>query len=258
MKMDKIDEIEKLAQQYQLLSKGVIDYMKYAHYAAVQHSTTIEGSTLTISQVNNLLDYGKTAKDKPYEHHQMVYDHYQALRWVIDKAQNKTLLSVDLIKEIGAAVMKNTGSVHNTMLGSYDTSKGEFRLQSVYADKRTFPNYQKVPDLVKQLCITINQRLQTAVTFQEKIETAFYLHFEFVSIHPFGDGNGRTSRLLMNYVQQYFDLPLGIVFRQDRAKYVATFEATRKHENIAIFYEFMFKQYKKFLKEEIKKLLALQ
>ncbi|MFY7788138.1 MAG: hypothetical protein ACOVQA_09715, partial [Thermoflexibacteraceae bacterium] len=96
MKMDKIDEIEKLAQQYQLLSKGVIDYMKYAHYAAVQHSTTIEGSTLTISQVNNLLDYGKTAKDKPYEHHQMVYDHYQALRGVLVKAQTKTLLSGDL------------------------------------------------------------------------------------------------------------------------------------------------------------------
>ncbi len=258
MKITKIEEIETLAQQYVVLSKGVIDYMKYAHYAAVQHSTAIEGSTLTISQVNNLLEYGKTAKDKPYEHHQMVHDHYTTLRWVIEKAQNKELLSVDLIKEIGAGVMKNTGTVQNTMLGSYDTSKGEFRLQSVYAGKRTFPNYQKVPNLVKQLCLETNKRLQTAQTFQEKIEVAFYVHFEMESIHIFGGGNGRTSRLLMNYVQQYFDLPLGIVFRQDRTKYIDALEATRNKEDSSIFYQFMFSQYRKFLKEEVKKLLALQ
>ncbi len=42
----------------------------------------------------------------------------------------------------------------------------------------------------------------------------FEAHQRLVSIHPFNDGNGRTSRLLMNYVQRYYRQPLTIVFRE--------------------------------------------
>jgi Fic family protein len=73
-----------------------------------------------------------------------------------------------------------------------------------------------------------------------------------VSIHPFGDGNGRISRLLMNYILAYFDLPLTIVFKEDRIKYIDALEASRNNEQITIFFKFMFAQYKKFIKKELK------
>lgn len=70
--------------------------------------------------------------------------------------------------------------------------------------------------------------------------------------HPFYDGNGRTSRLLMHYIQAYYGLPPAIVFKEDKADYYdVALQETRKQENMEIFYTFMFDQYRKHLEQEI-------
>ncbi len=148
--------------------------------------------------------------------------------------------------------MYSTGGSVNTMIGTYNIAKGDFRLLSVYAGTRTFPDYKKVPDLLEKMCLKINEKLKTVITLEEKLNLAFELHFDFVSIHPFGDGNGRTARLLMNLIQLYFDLPLSIVFKQDRIKYINALEKTRKNDDIKHFLAFMYAQYTKFLTKEIK------
>jgi Fic family protein len=186
----KIQEINKLADIYQRLSKGMIDHDKYTYYAITHHSTAIEGSTLTEKQ----------------------------------------------------AV---------TVLGTYDTAKGDFRLGSVRAGNRAFPDFKKVPAMVKQLCENVNKEIKTAATFEQRCNLAFKVHFDFVSIHPLGDGNGRDSRLLMNYIQARFKLPLSVVFKQDRLKYIAALESARNKADITLFYKFMYDQYAKFLKMEI-------
>ena len=55
--------------------------------------------------------------------------------------------------------------------------------------------------------------MEQELTVEEKLQLSFSTHFDLVSIHPFYDGNGRTSRLLMNFIQQYFHLPLAIVYK---------------------------------------------
>jgi Fic family protein len=112
--------------------------------------------------------------------------------------------------------------------------------------------------MVKQLCEQTNEEIKKVKSFEEKCNLAFKVHFDFVSIHPFGDGNGRTSRLLMTYIQAWFNLPLSIVFKQDRIKYVEALESARSKEDIAIFYRFMYGQYGKFLKAEIEQLGGIQ
>lgn len=73
------------------------------------------------------------------------------------------------------------------------------------------------------------------------------------ALHPFYDGNGRTARLFMNYLQLYFNLPLSIVFKEDKAAYFEALQQTRKEEDITIFRTFMFAQYAKYLQPEIDK-----
>lgn len=92
------------------------------------------------------------------------------------------------------------------------------------------------------------------MTFEEKSNLAFHVHFQFVSIHPFGEGNGRTSRLLMNYIQAWYGLPLSIVFKQDRIRYINALEAARIKDTDEPFFDFMYSQYSKFLKNEISQL----
>ncbi len=250
----KIQEINKLADIYLKLSQGMIDHDKYTYYTITHHSTAIEGSTLTEKQSVNLLEYGKPAALKPMQDHFMVLDYFKALKYTLQLAKEKKPLSSSLIQSIAAQVKTNTGETVNTALGTYHTDKGDFRTGTVRAGNRTFPDYKKVPALVKQLCEQANEEIKKIKTFEEKCNLAFKVHFDFVSIHPFGDGNGRTSRLLMNYIQSRFNLPLSIVFKQDRIKYVEALESARNKEDISIFYRFMYDQYRKFLKSEIEQL----
>ena len=247
-----ISKLEKSVADYQQATRGQVNMKKFTYYAITYHSTAIEGSTLTEGQVYNLLDQDIPAKDKPFSEQQMVIDHQKALIYTLNKAIEKQPLTETLIHEIGGMVVRNTGSIYSTALGTFDSTRGDYRLVNVHAGARTFPNYSKVPDLMKSFIEETNKRIAEAKTFQQKCEAAFYAHFQFVSIHPFADGNGRTSRLLMNYILAFFDLPIFYVYKSNRISYIQALEKARETDNTAVFYGFMFKQYKKFLDKEIK------
>ena len=98
-----------------------------------------------------------------------------------------------------------------------DPTQGDLRRGNVFIKgASSFPNAQKVPVLVAALTGELRARMLVATALLEQLELAFEAHQHLVSIHPFIDGNGRTSRLLMNYVQWYHGQPLTIVFREDR------------------------------------------
>jgi Fic family protein len=248
------DSIEKLLDQYeQYKLSEVIDYDKFNSYAIVHHSSTIEGSTLTEVETRLLLDENMTPKGKPLEHSLMTKDHYLALQFVIGSAKEKRSISPEFIQQINAHVMKSTGGIYNTALGTIDASKGMFRKGNVSAGGSYFVNYDKVEGLVKDLSQAVNKLLDKSKTKIDKLETSFGAHFNLVTIHPFYDGNGRTSRLLMNYIQKVSDLPMSIVYKEDKADYFTALQESRKQNSLDPFKGFMFGQYEKYLKEEITK-----
>jgi Fic family protein len=229
----------------------IVDFEKFNQYAIVHHSTTIEGSTLTETEVQLLLEEGITPKGKPLAHSLMNIDHLNALKFVVQSAKEKLRVSQDLIRRINAWVMKQTGSIYQTALGTVDASKGEYRKGNVRAGNSYFVNYDKVPAMVENLCLSINQKLQEPLSITDSLYLSFDAHFDLVSIHPFYDGNGRTSRLLMNFLQAYHNLPMGIVFKEEKAAYFEALVATREKENIEIFRNFMMGQYERFLLQEM-------
>ncbi|MDR1755039.1 MAG: Fic family protein [Eubacterium sp.] len=248
-----INKLENLISEYKRIMQGQVDLEKLTSFAITYHSTAIEGSTLTEGQVYNLLDLDIPAKNKPFSEQQMVIDHQKALVFTLHKAKEKAPITETLIKEIEALVVKNTGAIYNTALGIFDSTRGDYRLLNVFAGSRRFPDTSKVPALMKTLVKEINAKLKTVKTFSEKCELAFELHFRFVSIHPFADGNGRTSRLLMNYILALFDLPVFYVFKSSRILYIQALERARETDNPAVFYNFMYRQYQKFIEKELKK-----
>jgi Fic family protein len=252
MNTDSINKLEKLAADYKEATRGQVNLQRHTYYAITYHSTAIEGSTLTEWQVYNLLDQDIPAGNKPFSEQQMVIDHQKALIYTLNKANEKRPLTEPFIKEIGGMVVRNTGNVYNTALGTFDGTRGDYRLLNVFAGARRFPDSAKVPALMKSFVRNVNRQTAEAKTFQQRCEAAFYAHFQFVSIHPFADGNGRTSRLLMNYILETFDLPIFHVYKSNRISYIQALERARDTDNLAVFYDFMFKQYKKFLEKEIK------
>jgi len=248
-----IHKLENLVTEYRKMMQGQENLERMTYYAVTYHSTAIEGSTLTEGQVYNLLDLDIPAKNKPFSEQQMVIDHQKALVFTINKAKERTPVTETFIKEIGALVVKNTGSIYNTVLGTFDSTKGDYRLLNVFAGARRFPDSSKVPALMKTFVREINEKMETVKTFNQKCELAFEAHYRFVSIHPFADGNGRTSRLLMNYILAMFDLPVFYVFKSSRISYIQALERARETDNMAVFYNFMYRQYQKFIEKELKK-----
>lgn len=229
-----------------------IDYEKFCMISIVYNSSKIEGCSLTETDTRVLIENNITAQGKPLTDHLMVKDHFHAFLKLKEDAIIKRKLSIDFIKETNASVMKSTGSKISTISGDFDSSKGDLRLAQVYVDKKYFPPFSKVLQLLEKLVMSVNDKIDL-VTGIETVKLAADVHYNLVNIHPFADGNGRTSRLLMNYIQLYHKEPLIKIFTEDRAEYIDILNETEEKENPDIFRDFICRQQIKFFEAELDK-----
>lgn len=125
-----------------------------------------------------------------------------------EEAQCNTAITPAFLQKLNATLMRTTGGIHNTIGGSFDSSRGEFRLCGVTAGVggRSYMGYQKVSAKVEELCFLLQERQKSVETFREQYELSFNAHLNLVTIHPWVDGNGRAARLLMNYIQFCYHL----------------------------------------------------
>ena len=258
-------EIEQLYQEFQKLGiSEAVDYEKYYLYSLIAHSTAIEGSTLTEVETQILFDEGLTAKGKPLVYHLMNEDLKKAYELAKDESKLKIPVTPVFLQKLNAALMRTTGSTYNVMGGSFDSSKGDFRLCGVTAGfggfsyMNSYMNYLKVPVKVEEFCNVLQQRQNAVETLREQYELSFNAHLNLVTIHPWIDGNGRTARLLMNYIQFCHNLFPTKVFIEDREEYILSLRQSQEEENNRYFLDFMFGQLKKSLLLEIEKFNASQ
>lgn len=254
-------EIEQLYQEFQKLGiSESVDYDKYYLYSLITHSTAIEGSTLTEVETQMLFDEGLTANGKPLVYHLMNEDLKNAYELAKDEAKRKISVTAEFLQRLNAALMRTTGTTYNVMGGSFDSSKGDFRLCGVTAGigGQSYMNYLKVPAKVEEFCNILQQRQNAVETFREQYELSFNAHLNLVTIHPWVDGNGRTARLLMNYIQFCHNLFPTKVFIEDREEYILSLRQSQEEENNRYFLDFMFGQLKKSLLLEIEKFNASQ
>ena len=261
MEQDVWQEIEQLYQTFQELGiNESVDYDKYYLYSLITNSTAIEGSTLTELDTQLLFDEGVTAKGKPLVHHLMNEDLKQAYDFA--KAESGQLVPITPVslQRLNAVLMRTTGSVHSVMGGSFDSSKGEFRLCGVTAGVggQSYMNYIKVPAKVDELCALLQEKQKIARTFREQYELSFNAHLNLVTIHPWVDGNGRTARLLMNYIQFCYRLFPTKIFKEDREAYILSLRQCQNEETNQPFLSFMAGQLKKSLSLEIERFKASQ
>ena len=233
-----------------------IDYQKFNLYSIITHSTAIEGSTVTEIENQLLFDEGITAKGRSLQEQMMNLDLKAAYEHSMQLAHQHTDFSIDMLKELSAIVMKNTGASYNTAQGSFDASKGDLRLVGVTAGigGRSYMNYQKVPTKLAELCQLVNQRRQMLLQSTDIIEQyllSFDAHYQLVTIHPWVDGNGRMSRLVMNHLQYEFGLVPVKIVKEDKAEYIQALVDSREQESLEPFREFMVEEHIRNISKEI-------
>ena len=186
------------------------------------HSNAIEGNTLTLKETKVVLE-GITIGGKSMREHVEVINHKEAIDYIEAFLQEKTPLSETFIKSIHQLILKNIDADH----------AGVYRQENVLisgADHRP-PDYLHIPE---QMTVLLHDYHHFS---GHPIERAAKLHVDFVKIHPFVDGNGRTARLLMNFdLMQSGYSPL--IFRApDRLAYYEALDKAHTTQDYADFYQ---------------------
>ena len=218
------------------------------------HSVAIEGGTLSLEETKRFLETGLPAAGKPWHHHLMLMDHQLAQEQMLSWAAEREPLNRARLQGIAAMIMRQTGGPTQTLLGSFDSSQGEFRTVSAMAGSRMFMDAKKVPTAVDKLLKEINTALPVAKTVRQMYDLSFQAHYDLVSIHPFGDSNGRSARLLMNYVQHYHGLPISLVYVANRQAYIQALEQSRRQAYPKPLLDFMYCQLTTYLQLECDRL----
>ena len=148
------------------------------------NSNGIEGNTLTLKETKVVLE-GITIGGKSVKEHLEAINHENAIEYLDELTKDKSEISEWNIKGLHQLILK----------GIDDDNAGRYRNHNVIISgaKHRPPEYIKVPELMEKLMMNYDEWDK-----YHPIIRAALLHGELVKIHPFIDGNGRTSRLIMN------------------------------------------------------------
>ncbi|MDM1397769.1 Fic family protein [Myroides odoratimimus] len=250
--MNKLEELIKTFNN--INTPNIQGFDKFNQLIINYHSTKLEGLSLSEIESEILLHHKLTPKGRDLYDLYMLTDHSNALSFVLEQANQKNNITVELIQKINAKVLKNTGEIFTNAFGSFDMSEGVLRKWEVTNGRgHNYPNFDKVEGRIRKLVQTVNEKMKVNLSIREITDLAFDMHYNLVALHPFGDGNGRTSRLLMNYILAYYNLPLTIVNIQDKKEYIDALQKTDKIGEKKFFIHFMYNQYEKYLFQIIDK-----
>ena len=240
------------------LASGVeeqVDYHKFYLYSIVTNSTAIEGSAVTEVENQLLFDEGITAKGRSLTEQMMNVDLKDAYLYAFKIATENPTYTPQLLQQLSALVMRRTWSEYSTIAGHFDSSKGEFRLYNVSAGigGRIYLAYSKVPHAVDNFCEWINEEI--AKIDKSDIAACYRLsfeaHFRLVTIHPWVDGNGRTTRLVMNMIQRQLGLVPSIVRKEDKGVYIQSLVDSRENDDSTIAQDMMLRHHISNLKRRV-------
>ena len=239
------------------LSLGInqqLDYEKFYLYSIITHSTAIEGSTVTEIENQLLFDEG-ISTNKPMAEQLMNLDLKAAYEQSFVYAKAHTDFSIELLCSLAALVMQNTGSTYKTIGGDFSSAKGDLRLLNVSAGRggKSYLAWQKVPDRLQKFCDWLNAERKAVDKndIHKLYELSFEAHYHIVSIHPWADGNGRMSRLVMNMIQYEAGCIPSIVKKEKRAKYIQSLAQSQEKDDSKDFIDFMMNHHVDNLQKQI-------
>lgn len=192
--------------------------IEYTH-----NSTAIEGNTLTLIETKLVLEDGISVGGKNLREIYESVNHQKAYRYVKEYISQKLPLDEKIIKDIHALVMQNiiVGDVYRNV----DVN--------ISGSQHTPPSPNEMYRQIKNFYADLAWKGREL----NPLDLAAWTHAEFVKIHPFPDGNGRTSRLIMNYQLMANGFPAISIKKENRLDYFNTLETYALEGSLAPFSE---------------------
>ncbi|MDI9309789.1 MAG: Fic family protein [Limnohabitans sp.] len=190
------------------------------------HSNHLEGNTLTYGETKALILFGVTAQGKPLKDTLEITGHNDAIDWVIDMVKGERPLTENFIRELHKMLLREPyekkaispdglPTSRTINVGSYKTTPNH--VLTATGETFYFATPEETPAKMYDLIEWYKEKKANLET--NPILLAAEFHYKFIRIHPFDDGNGRTARILMNFILMQFNYPPVIIKTQDKENY---------------------------------------
>ncbi len=217
-----IEEYEKLRLEYQQKiadRMGKQQWMEYNEILFSAHSCAIEGNSFTIDDTRILREQGMAmipVGRSLLECTEMT-DHFRAFDFMASHLPHP--FDESLLKEVNRLVTEHTLSYR-----APEAIAGEYTTVDMAAGDTVFGDHEKLIERVPQLMTSTQKAIDDGL---HPMVVAAKWHGYFEYLHPFRDGNGRTGRLLSNFILLRADHPLLIIKLEDRSEYISALKQIR-------------------------------
>lgn len=249
---EEIKLYESLRCKYQALIINKMDREEYTKYNEVlfsTHSCAIEGNSFSVDDTRELKEKGLgmiPAGKTLFEAFEML-DHFEAFEYVIQNAQHP--LDEALLKEIYKRV-----TLHTISYRSPEAIPGEYTTTDMAAGDTVFGDHEQLIAKVPKLLESTEKAIASAAVHPMILAARFHGFYEY--LHPFRDGNGRTGRLVSNYILLRSGHPLLIIPSEARQEYISALRMIRTEATDEHLVHFFFKMAMRRMEDELKQKAA--
>lgn len=222
-----IDKLKAELDTYRPFDDNTLQQLKeYYRVSLTYTSNALEGNTLTESETKVILEDGITIGGHPIREIQETIGHSKAYDLLYDLIQNEDITEDNIL------------TLHKLFYEQINpVNAGMYRDKKVIITGTTYepPAPDKIQGLMKDFLALIPQKAKQL----HPVELAAWVHLNFVNIHPFIDGNGRTARLLTNLILFKYGYPVVIIPPILRADYIEALKASQTQNNDVVFTNFI-------------------
>lgn len=213
-----IDDLKRCLDSFRPLNAAQLERLQAAWDTEYTYeSNRIEGNTLTLSETSLVINEGITVAGKTINEHLEAINHKEAVGYLRGLASGEQDVSEWTIKCLHELILKS---------GQNHDERGRYRSVPVSITGTTYmpPQPWQVPKLMEELI----QHYHAKKAELHPVALAADIHAELVGIHPFIDGNGRTSRLVMNLILLRAGFPIANISgdRANRLDYYSALNAS--------------------------------
>ena len=241
-----IEEYEQVRKEYQqkIADKmGRQQWMEYNEILFSAYSCAIEGNSFTVDDTRILREQGMAmipVGRSLLECTEMA-DHFRAFDYMVSNLEHP--FDEALLKEVNRLVTE-----HTLAYRAQGAIAGEYTTEDMAAGDTVFGDHEtliaRVPSLMASTQKAIDDNLHPMI-----VAAKFHGYYEY--LHPFRDGNGRTGRLLSNFILLQANHPLLIIKLEDRSAYISALKQIRTEGTDEHLVTFFFKTAIARMKDEL-------
>lgn len=219
---NKIDELIQQAEAHGALTREQLNTLHHKFRLEWNYnSNSMEGNTLTVAETRSVMIGNIDVHRKPLKDILEVKGHDEVIRDILHIGKAELRLSEKRIKEIHASIMYEEDPEKKGWIGRWKEVANE--IINDRGEKYTFVLPEEVPDQIHDLLNRTNAAIDRIQAKKKDaphpIDVALNFHLDYINIHPFYDGNGRTARILSNLILVALGYPPLWIKEEERAVY---------------------------------------